>query len=303
MAISLDEIRDPHHEVYDASELRLLYQLYEEAQSSRIAHGERLRAILQGRSVSRLVSSIEDADPILKAIGQGESAGAPRILERAYSRAVDDEAAAADALRETIEHHPAWPWLSNIRGIGHLLAARLLSRLDVARAETPSAFWAYCGLGTIPGVSYRCPLCGLELAYPLGYQVPATHQTLGGRRACSGELGAVAGSRPTRVAPRRSALGGRASYDAQARISCYLIGLSMLRCRSEYRSFYDASRARLAASRQGWTPKRCHLSALRRMEKQFLRDLWVAWRTAVNLTVVPPYFPRIEEPNGAREPR
>ncbi|HMG13396.1 MAG TPA: hypothetical protein VK571_09480, partial [Gemmatimonadaceae bacterium] len=115
----------------DASELRLLYQLYEEAQRSRIAHGERLRAILQGRSPSQLVGSIEDADPIIKAIGEGQTAGAPRILERAYSRAVDDEAAAADALSETIEQHPAWPWLSSIRGIGHLLAARLLSRLDV----------------------------------------------------------------------------------------------------------------------------------------------------------------------------
>jgi hypothetical protein len=293
MAISLNEIRAARRETYDASDLRLLYQLYEEAQRSRIAHGERLRAILQGRSPSRLLGSIEDADPVIKAIGEGQTAGAPRILERAYSRAVDDEAAAADALSETIEQHPAWPWLSSIRGIGHLLAARLLSRLDVTRAETPSAFWAYCGLGTIPGASYRCSRCRLEVAYPLGYQVPQTHRTLHGRKECPGALEKVDDMTPTRVAPRRSTLGGRASYDAQARISCYLIGLSMLRCRSEYRSYYDAARASLAVSRPGWTPKRCHLSALRKMEKTFLRDLWVAWRTAVNLAVVPPYFPRL----------
>jgi hypothetical protein len=30
------------------------------------------------------------------------------------------------------------------------------------------------------------------------------------------------------------------------------------------------------------------------MEKAFLRDLWVAWRKAVNLPIVAPYFPRIE---------
>jgi hypothetical protein len=29
------------------------------------------------------------------------------------------------------------------------------------------------------------------------------------------------------------------------------------------------------------------------MEKTFLRDLWVAWRGAVNLPVVQPYFPRL----------
>jgi hypothetical protein len=293
MAISLDEIHAPPNEAYDASELRLLYQLYEETQRSRIAHGERLRAILQGRSLPHLVDSIEDADPLLKAIARGETAGAPRILERAYARAADDEAAIAEALRENIEQHPAWQWLSGIRGIGHLLAARLLSRLDVTRAETPSAFWAYCGLGTIPGTAFRCSRCKLELAYPLGYQFPSTHRALNGRKECSGELEPIADGRATRVAPRRSALGGRASYDAQARISCYLIGLSMLRCRSEYRSFYDSARAMLSQSRPGWTPKRCHLSALRRMEKTFLRDLWLAWRAAANLPIVPSYFPRL----------
>jgi len=293
MAISLDEIHKPAGKTYDVSELRLLYQLFEEAQGSRIAHGERLRAILQGRSVSHLTASVGDADPLLKTIAHGQTAGAPRILERAYSRAVDDEACATAALRQAIEQHPAWPWLANTKGVGHLLAARLLSRLDVTRAKTPSAFWAYCGLGTIPGIGYRCSQCGLAVAYPVGYQAPGTHLTQGGRRKCPGEFQPFAGNQATRVAPRRSILGGRASYDARARISCYLIGLSMLRCGSEYREFYDSARAKLAASRPGWTPKRCHLSALRRMEKTFLRDLWIAWRGAVNLPVVQPYFPRI----------
>jgi hypothetical protein len=303
MAISLEEFHSPVHTASSASELRLLYQLYEEAQASRIAHGERLRAIFQGRSFSQLVTSVDDADPLLKAIGKGESAGAPRLLERAYARSLDDEAAAAAALREAIEGHPAWPWLANIKGVGHLLSARLLSRLDVARAETPSAFWAYCGLGTIPGVAYRCRLCNLEVAYPLGYEAPGTHRVREGRRECLGDFVAIVGKEPTRVAPRRSALGGRGSYDAQARISCYLIGLSMLRCRSDYRSFYDAARATLADSRTGWTPKRCHLTALRRMEKTFLRDLWVAWRGAVNLPVVPAYFPRMQHETACAEPR
>jgi hypothetical protein len=97
----------------------------------------------------------------------------------------------------------------------------------------------------------------------------------------------------TRVAPRRSTLGGRRSYDSHARKSCYLIGVSLLRCGSNYRTYYDAERERLAALRSGWTPRHSHLSALRRMEKAFLRDLWLAWRKAVNLPVVAPYFPRL----------
>jgi hypothetical protein len=296
---------EPYAPAYSSaagSDLRLLHQLFEEAQRSRIAHGERLRAILQGRALSELVSTTSDADPFLKAIARGETVGAPRMLERAYSRAADDEACAEVALRESIQGHPAWPWLTNIRGIGHLLAARLLSRLDVARANTPSAFWAYCGLATIPGVTYLCGRCTLEVAYPLGYQRLGAHRARGGKRECSGKLAAVVEKQPTRVAPRRSALGGRTGYDAQARISCYLIGISMLRCRSEYRTFYDSERAKLALSRPGWTAKRCHLAALRKMEKTFLRDLWIAWRSAVNLPVVPPYFPRISNRTACVEP-
>jgi hypothetical protein len=39
------------------------------------------------------------------------------------------------------------------------------------------------------------------------------------------------------------------------------------------------------------------------MEKTFLRDLWVAWRGAVNLTIVPPYFPRMQHETAYAEPR
>jgi hypothetical protein len=292
MAISLKEIHEPAHGAQEAAELRLLYQLYEEAQRTRIAHGERLRAIFQGRSVGVASSGGRDADTLLKEVRSGGQAGAPLLLERAYSRAMDDELTAASALRGAVALHPAWPWLSGVKGIGHLLAARLLARLDVTRAKTPSAFWAYCGLATIPGQAFRCSACGLEVAYPAGYESSAPHQKRGASAMCAGRLETVAGA-SVRVAPRRTALGGRAGYDARARESCFLVGMSMLRCRSEYRAYYDAEREKLASARPGWTAKRCHLSALRKMEKAFLRDLWIAWRKAVNLQVVPPYFPNL----------
>jgi hypothetical protein len=292
MAISLNEPHAAPYQASYASELRLLYALFEDAQRSRVAHGERLRAILQGRSSGSLAETDRDPDALLKAIRRGESAGAHRILERAYARAFDDEESAGAALRGAIEDHPAWPWLDGVKGIGHLLAARLLSRLDITRARTPSAFWAYCGLATIPGVAYRCARCGLEVAYPVGYRPTPAHNVMSGTRECLGELQPVDYDASTRVAPRRAALGGRAGYDAHARNSCYLIGVSMLRCGGDYRSFYDAERVKLSL-RPGWTLKRCHLAALRKMEKVFLRDLWLAWRRAANLPVVSAYFPRI----------
>jgi len=289
MAISLERFSQPSQGEPD---LRLLYQLFEEAQRSRVAHGERLRAIFQGRTGGG-EGRAEDADTLLKKIARGNTVGAPRVLERAYARAAGDEADASDTLSEVIEQHPAWTWLSSKRGVGHLLAARLLSRLDVSRARTPSAFWAYCGLATIPGVSYRCPRCGLEVAFPVGYKIHEPHFARSGMRECAARLELAADGESTRVAPRRSTLGGRKSYDSHARKSCYLIGVSLLRCGSDYRTYYDSERARLATLRPGWTPKHSHLSALRRMEKVFLRDLWIAWRRALNMPVVPSYFPRL----------
>ncbi|HEY1953023.1 MAG TPA: transposase [Gemmatimonadaceae bacterium] len=303
MATSLNEIHEPRFGAYEVAELRLLYQLYEEAQRTRIAHGERLRAIFQGRSLAGASSDDSDADGLLKEIALGVSVGAPQLLERAYARAKEDELSAAGALRESISDHPAWPWLMTVKGVGHLLAARLLSRLDIARAATPSAFWAYCGLATIPGVSFKCGTCGLEIAYPLGYAPSGPHQKRSGAAACTGMLAPAPGAGLIRVAPRRTALGGRSGYDARARESCYLVGMSMLRCGSEYREFYDAEREKLATSRPGWTPKRCHLSAMRKMEKTFLRDLWIAWRRAAGLPIVGPYVPRPDQSKAQRKPR
>ena len=296
MAISLEHFSAPSNEAGAGAgaELRLLYQLFEEAQRTRIAHGERVRAFLQGRSAGGAGESCDDVDHLLTEISRGGSGGAPRILERAYARSFDEEEMLAIELRRVVEDHPAWAWLEQQRGIGHHLAARILSRLNVTRARTPSAFWAYCGLATVPGTAYRCERCGLEVAYPAGYQVRSAHYARGGTRECLGELSIVGDPSSTRVAPRRTVAGGRAAYDAQARNACYLIGVSLLRCRSEYRSYYDAERIRLACEHPGWTPRRCHLSALRKMEKAFLRDLWIAWRRAVNMPVVQPYFPRAQ---------
>jgi hypothetical protein len=291
MAISLERFSPTASDF--SHDLRLLYQLFEEAQRSRVAHGERLRAIFQGRTVAGGEGRSEDADALLKTIARGNTVGAPRVLERAYARAAGDEVDAADTLREVVALHPAWPWLSSKKGVGHLLAARLLSRLDVTRARTPSAFWAYCGLATIPGVAYRCERCRLEVAYPVGYKLHEPHYSRSGLRECTGHLELLGADQSTRVAPRRSTLGGRKSYDSHARKSCYLIGVSLLRCGSDYRSFYDSERTRLATLHVGWTPRHSHLAALRRMEKAFLRDLWLAWRRAVNLPVVPSYFPRL----------
>jgi hypothetical protein len=52
MAISLDQLHSHSYDIDVASELRLLYQLYEEAQRTRIAHGEGGRRLLYRATIA-----------------------------------------------------------------------------------------------------------------------------------------------------------------------------------------------------------------------------------------------------------
>src|SRR5207237_9529131 len=99
MAISLEQLSPTNQFAYD---LRLLYQLFEEAQRSRVAHGERLRAIFQGRTSAGGEERPEKADSLLKTIARGNTVGAPRVLERAYARAAGERGERRETMGEWI---------------------------------------------------------------------------------------------------------------------------------------------------------------------------------------------------------
>ena len=99
MAISLESVSLTTEFIYD---LRLVYQLFEEAQRSRVAHGERLRAIFQGRTVAGGAGRTENADALLKTIARGNTLGAPTVLpRRGCSSAPTRERRAMKRMRRT----------------------------------------------------------------------------------------------------------------------------------------------------------------------------------------------------------
>lgn len=128
--------------------LRASVRLFEDAQRRRLATGEQLRAILQGRDTSWGCHAVDDADAVLEAIRTGADAGPVPLLAALHRRAAEDEASGLALVGAAVEAHPTWPWLEGVRGVGATLAGRLLSRLDIERARTPSSFWSYCGLAT-----------------------------------------------------------------------------------------------------------------------------------------------------------
>ena len=271
----------------DASPTEPLLQLaasgYERAQRDRIRYGEQLRAILQGRDarweLSVDVDESTDADALLREIR--ESGGGPvPMLGRLYAAAWRQECEMGVQMQSLIGRHPAWSWLRGVRGVGSVLAARLLSRLELARAPSPASFWAYCGLGTVAAEELVCERCGTQVFVSPGTRVAAAHSPPGSRARCAGVLRPRGVTEDVRVAQGRPRRGERAQYDMEAKTICYLIGVSFVRCGGAYREVYDERKAHLAATHPDWPAKRVHLAAVRATVKRFLADLWVAWHEA-----------------------
>lgn len=53
--------------------------------------------------------------------------------------------------KEYVKDHPAWNWLKRVKGIGVVYTAKLLSYIDIEKADTVSALWRYAGLGVVDG--------------------------------------------------------------------------------------------------------------------------------------------------------
>ena len=263
--------------------LELAASGYEHAQRDRIRYGEQLRAILQRRDArwGPLPDDDRDVDPdaLLREIR--ETGGGPvPLLGRLYANAWEQEHEMGAQMQALIARHPAWGWMRGVRGVGSVLAARLLSRLDISRAQSPASFWAYCGLGTVAAEEQVCEECGARVFVAPGTRVQAPHTKAGSRGTCTGALRPRGLTGTVRVAQGRPRRGERAAYDLEAKTICYLIGVSFVRCGGPYRTLYDERKAHLAAHHPEWPAKRVHLAAVRATVKRFLADLWVAWREA-----------------------
>lgn len=285
--------------------LSRIVSAYELAQRNRIATGALLRSLLDASASAERDSSVDESTdesagaPLdtltdtpaagrnLRLIGAGRSPGPSPTLGELYRQERRAEMVCAREMARAVSAHPAWPWLGQVRGIGPTLAARLLARLRIERASTPSSFWQYCGLGTVPGERHVCLTCGMVLVGPAGRSSPRHHADKLGAR-CHGPFQRDT-SNPVRVAPRLPSRGQPRSFDVTARSLMHLVGTSFLRRRSPYRSVYDRHREHLQDRTPAWTPMHSHLSAMRVMEKLFLAHLWLVWADALALPTRRPF--------------
>jgi hypothetical protein len=174
-----------------------------------------------------------------------------------------------------IHKHPLWVhFLRDVKGVGEMMAAVILTQFDIKKAETVSKMWQFSGMnpGQVHGKVWK---------------------KKAGKRVLTVTEDMVRGDKKTKgfVCPFNSFLKAKLLG---------VLGSSFLKCSSPYRTYYDNYKHRLESMDWGTPSKHPtdkkrpkaghqHKAANRYMVKAFLRDLYVAWRTMEGLPVRPPY--------------
>lgn len=178
-------------------------------------------------------------------------------------------------IAKVISKHPLWQtFLKDVKGVGPVIAAVLISEIDIQKATTASKIWQFAGMnpGMVRGKVWK---------------------KLHGQR--------IMVATDTRVRGDKKTKGFVCPYNAfLKRVLLGILGPSFLKCNSPYAEIYHDTRHRLesmdwgVASAHPTDRKRPkanhqHRAANRKMVKQFLVDLYIAWRQIEGLPVRPPY--------------
>lgn len=49
-------------------------------------------------------------------------------------------------IKKEVKAHPMYAWLKNVKGVGHIFAAGLVTYIDITKAQHASSVWKYAGL-------------------------------------------------------------------------------------------------------------------------------------------------------------
>lgn len=115
--------------------LRALVDARQSIQRDRVRFGNRISAIERGSDI---------VEP-----------STMNILSNWNERFEELEKEVDENIRDISEDYPIIERMTRVKGVGKLLAARLVSSIDIAKDDTVSSLWRYCGFGTKDGVGER----------------------------------------------------------------------------------------------------------------------------------------------------
>ena len=190
-----------------------------------------------------------------------------------YEQLLNIENKAVSALSDEVKKHPMWhEFFEGVRGCGPMMAAICISYFDIYKARHPASFWKYAGLdvvvkedGTTEGRSRRHTEMQeyVDKDGNIKEKVGITFNPI-----LKTKLIGVLGSSFIKSAKTKDGtmVGyGKIYYDYKNRLN----------------NRVDADKLTTAHK---------HNMAIRYAVKQFVRDLWIAWRTYEGLEVGEPYY-------------
>ena len=128
--------------------LNIYVQTYEQAQKMRMETMNRIRCWLRDTKPKEewpcqdAEKSFNDAYILSLPVGD-----IPNDLRLMMAQIETLEKESAKWIKRELKNHELWPWLSSIKGMGPVLAGRLLHRIgDIKRFPNVAKLWSYCGL-------------------------------------------------------------------------------------------------------------------------------------------------------------
>ena len=180
-----------------------------------------------------------------------KNAAALTILLDRRAQVFSMETELAKTLAKEVHKTDLWNnFLKHVKGCGETMAAVIISEFDINIGVTVSNLWSFAGLA--PGKD-------------------------------------------------RKVKGKKCTFNQFLRAKlCGVLGSSFIKCASPYSKFYYDHKHRLQSKDWGMLSKNPtdksnpkaghqHKASVRKMVKEFLKDLYVAWRTMENLPVRAPY--------------
>ncbi len=125
--------------------LNIYVQTFEQAQHLRLETMNRMRCWARD-SIPKDQWPNENPEKSFNDIAILNSTILPLDLRDFVQHIVGLEKDAAKMMKREMKQHPLWPFLESIRGMGPVLAARLLHRIDGKEFKQVSNLWSYCGL-------------------------------------------------------------------------------------------------------------------------------------------------------------
>jgi len=236
--------------------LRTLVDLRDRTlQKSRIAFSNRVSASERGADV---------ADDVTK-----------ELFDKWHSRFDDLETEADKDIAKLVKDIPIVQYMTAVKGIGPLLAAKIVSMVDIERADTVSALWRYCGYGVINGEREK-PTKGEKLHYNI--RLKTTLYLVGGSFLKSGS--------PYEAVYREAWDKYKNERDWAWCATCTKVSngdgqIFVAHC-SDPAAHSDKA---FRGPNKGWQTNHVHLAANRKMIKVFLSHLWEYWRALEGLPV------------------